>query len=127
MKKENKENTFRDYLDAKLKNKTFREAFEHYYDALKIGLQIRELRETAGLTQKGLADRLGVSQQVVARLESGEADNPTVTTLDRIAKATGHRLRFRFERNRPKRNKLPPGQDGVRRTRTRSTGKAGRK
>lgn len=100
MKKEDKDNTFKGYLDGKLKNKTFREAYEHYRDGLAIGLQIRDLRETAGFTQKKLADRLGVSQQVIARLESGEADNPTVSTLERIAKATGHRLHFQFERTR---------------------------
>jgi ribosome-binding protein aMBF1 (putative translation factor) len=100
MKRENKDNTFKGYLEGKLKNRTFREAYEHYRDGLTIGLQIRDLRETAGLTQKKLADRLGVSQQVIARLESGEADNPTVSTLERIAKATGHRLHFQFERAR---------------------------
>ena len=70
-----------------------------------------------------VAQRLGVSQQVIARLESGEADNPTVTTLERIAVATGHRLRFKFE---PARGKSPPGRDGARRARVRPAGKAGR-
>jgi ribosome-binding protein aMBF1 (putative translation factor) len=98
MKKEKKDNTFRGYLEEKLKDKTFREAYEHYRDALSVGMKIRDLRETAGLTQKQLADRMGVSQQVIARLESGEADNPTVGTLERIAKATGHRLHVQFER-----------------------------
>jgi ribosome-binding protein aMBF1 (putative translation factor) len=97
LKRRKKGSTFQGYLDAKLKNKTFREAYEHYHDVLEIGLRIRELREAAGLTQKELAGSLGVSQQVIARLESGDANNPTVTTLERIAKATGHRLRFRFE------------------------------
>jgi ribosome-binding protein aMBF1 (putative translation factor) len=123
MKKDETDNSFKGYLDAKLKNKTFREAYEHYHDILKIGLQIRDLRETAGLTQKVLAQRLGVTQQVIARLESGEADNPTVTTLERIAEATGHRLRFKFE---PARRKSPPGRGGARRARVSPAGKAGR-
>ena len=123
MKKDEIDNSFNGYLDAKLKNKTFREAYEHYHDILKIGLKIRDLRETAGLTQKVLAQRLGVSQQVIARLESGEADNPTVTTLERIAVATGNRLRFKFE---PARRKSPAGRDGARRARVRPAGKAGR-
>jgi ribosome-binding protein aMBF1 (putative translation factor) len=113
MKKDEIDNSFKGYLDAKLKNKTFREAYEHYHDILKIGLKIRDLRETAGLTQKVLAQRLGVSQQVIARLESGEADNPTVTTLERIAVATGHRLRFKFE---PERRKSPRGRRKSRET-----------
>jgi transcriptional regulator with XRE-family HTH domain len=72
------------------------------FKVLEIGLRIRELRETAGFTQKKLAECLGVSQQVIARLESGDANNPTLATLERIAKATGHRLRFKFEPMRKK-------------------------
>ena len=78
---------------------------------LDIGLQIRDLREVVGFTQKKLAESLGVSQQVIARLENGDTNNPTMNTLERIAKATGHRLRFRFE---PNRKKLSSGLGGVR-------------
>ncbi len=46
-----KQNTFKDYLKDKVKNKTFRKAYEHYNQVLDIGLQVRELRESAGLTQ----------------------------------------------------------------------------
>ena len=92
-----KKNTFDDYLKEKLKNKTFREAFEHYRGVLGIGMRVRELREKAGLTQTELAHKLKVSQQVISRIESGEVDNPTVSTLERIAKATGHQLRVEFE------------------------------
>ncbi|MDQ3003553.1 MAG: helix-turn-helix domain-containing protein [Fibrobacterota bacterium] len=123
VKKEEKDNTFKGYLDTKLKNKSFREAYEHYRDVLDIGLQIRDLREAAGLTQKKLAESMGVSQQVIARLENGVANNPTVTTLERIAKAMGHRLRFKFE---PTRSKAPPGRGGARRARVSPNGKAGR-
>lgn len=52
---------------------------------------LRDARRSAGLTQAGLADRLGVSQAAVARLESPSA-NPTVDTLDKALWATGHRL-----------------------------------
>ncbi len=92
-----KQNIFKDYLKGKLKNKTFREAYAHYGNVLEIGLRVRDLREKAGLTQTQLARRLKVSQQVISRLESGEVDNPTVSTLERIAKATGNNLRLEFE------------------------------
>lgn len=92
-----KQDTFKDYLKDKLKNKTFREAYEHYGQVLEIGLQVKKLREKAGLTQTELAQRLKVSQQVISRLESGEAQNPTLSTLERIAKATGHQLRVKFQ------------------------------
>lgn len=55
---------------------------------------IRQARLDAGLTQAQLAERLGSSQPEVARLERAGA-NPTVRTLDRVLRATGHRLQAR--------------------------------
>jgi predicted transcriptional regulator len=52
---------------------------------------IRAARRRAGLSQKQLAERLAVSQPVVARLERRGA-NPRVSTLDRVIAATGHGL-----------------------------------
>jgi transcriptional regulator with XRE-family HTH domain len=52
---------------------------------------IREARERAGLSQAEVGRRLGQTQAAVARLESPNA-NPTMETLDRVLKATGHRL-----------------------------------
>jgi transcriptional regulator with XRE-family HTH domain len=52
---------------------------------------IRRARAAAGLTQAGLARRLGTSQPAIAKLERPGA-NPTVRTLDRVLRATGHQL-----------------------------------
>jgi transcriptional regulator with XRE-family HTH domain len=54
---------------------------------------IREARALAGLTQAQLAARLGVSQSAIAKLQ-GDGSNPTVETLDRTLRATGHRLQM---------------------------------
>jgi len=56
-------------------------------------LLIRDARRAAGLTQAALAARLGVSQSAIAKLER-EGCNPTVETLDRVLRATGHRLQL---------------------------------
>jgi transcriptional regulator with XRE-family HTH domain len=56
-------------------------------------LLIREARRAAGLTQAELAARLGVSQSAIAKLER-EGSNPTVETLDRVLRPTGHRLQL---------------------------------
>ena len=50
---------------------------------------IRHARATAGLTQSELARRLGTSQPAIVKLERAGA-NPTVRTLDRVLRATGH-------------------------------------
>jgi transcriptional regulator with XRE-family HTH domain len=52
---------------------------------------LRDARRTAGLTQAQLAERLGVSQSEIARLERRGA-NPRLDTLDKAIAATGHSL-----------------------------------
>lgn len=79
-----------------MRNKSFKEAFEHYSDVLSIGLIIREARKSAGLTQRELAERLGLKQQFISRLESGEEENPTVETLSKIASVTEKKLSVAF-------------------------------
>jgi transcriptional regulator with XRE-family HTH domain len=54
-------------------------------------------RVRAGLTQEQLAQRMGTTQSVIARLESGRR-MPGVRTLEKLAEATGTRLVVRFER-----------------------------
>ena len=53
-------------------------------------------RARAGLTQEELAHRMKTTQSVVARLEGGQT-MPTTRTLEKIAKATGSRLKISFE------------------------------
>lgn len=52
---------------------------------------LRYARCKAGLTQRELAERAGVPQPTVARIESG-AVTPRVDTLDRLLRACGHML-----------------------------------
>jgi transcriptional regulator with XRE-family HTH domain len=51
-----------------------------------VGQRIRAAREEVGLTQLQLADRMQVSQPVIAALESGRG-NPTVGQLAAVAEA----------------------------------------
>jgi DNA-binding XRE family transcriptional regulator len=59
------------------------------------GYLLREAREQAGLTQKLLGEKLGVSQQAVAQAERWSA-NPTVEFMRRWADACGSSLDVRF-------------------------------
>jgi DNA-binding XRE family transcriptional regulator len=83
-------------LKTKLNNKTFKEAFEHYSNTLSVSILIRDARKKSGFTQKEFADRMGVSQQVISRLEKGEVDNPTIDTLSKIADVAGKKLIVEF-------------------------------
>jgi transcriptional regulator with XRE-family HTH domain len=53
-----------------------------------VGYLLREARESAGLTQAELAQRLGRSQQAVAQAERWQS-NPTIAFTKRWALATG--------------------------------------
>lgn len=52
----------------------------------KIGLQIREARLKAGLKQKELAERIGVSESRISQYEKG-SQNPRISTLMKLAEA----------------------------------------
>lgn len=55
---------------------------------LDLGRRLRSAREQAGLTQEEAASRAGIDYKRLQRLEAGSV-NPTVRTLDRVAKALG--------------------------------------
>lgn len=68
-------------------------AFEDRRAVLKAAKVLREMRLSAGLTQQVLAERIGVKQPNVARIERGEGNRgATMTILDRAAKACGQVL-----------------------------------
>lgn len=69
---------------------TRRAVFEQSYD---IAVQIIELRERHGLTQAELAERCGIDQGDISRIERG-ATNPTTRTLQRIAAALDAEVRL---------------------------------
>ena len=59
---------------------------------LEVANLLTAQRESHHLTQKQLADKLGVKQQLVSRIESG-ANNITLDTLIRILTALGIALK----------------------------------
>ena len=56
--------------------------------AAEVGQRIHDARDTAGLSQRELARRMGTSQAAIDRLESGGV-GATITTLQRVATALG--------------------------------------
>lgn len=74
-------------------------AFKAEYDALapefEIAGELVKARSRAGLSQAEVARRMGTTQSVVARLESGQT-LPSTKTLLRFAEATGSRVHVRL-------------------------------
>jgi len=71
------------------------EGYERARRAFALGAQMRELRAARGLTQAQLAERMGTTQSVVARLEAGDRV-PTLVTLERVAAALDAVLEVRL-------------------------------
>jgi transcriptional regulator with XRE-family HTH domain len=82
--------------------------FKKGYDALEEEYALAKLligaRVKAGLSQAELAERMGTSQSAIARLESGRV-RPSLTTLKRLAEATGTTLRISLEPKKPKKER----------------------
>ncbi len=95
MKKE-KVRTFRSRLREDLKDPEFEAHYQEERQALKLAMMIAKLREEKGLSQQQMAKLMGTSQQAISRIESGEYEGFTLRTLDKIAEATGTRVKIEF-------------------------------
>jgi DNA-binding XRE family transcriptional regulator len=94
--KKGKLRTFRNRLYEDLKDSEFRAHYEEERQALKLAMKIAKLREKKGLSQQQLAELMGTSQQAISRIESGEYEGFTLKTLEKIAEATGTRVKIEF-------------------------------
>ena len=69
------------------------------YDALEaeyaIIQSIIDARKIAGITQKELAERTGINQADISKLENGNG-NPSLRTLQRLAAGLGKTLKIEF-------------------------------
>ena len=81
--------------DRKKKDKEFANGFDEGYEQFKIGIVLRQARESAGLTQEDLANRLKTKKTAISRIEN-HAEDINLSTLDRVAKALGKRLQVRI-------------------------------
>ena len=79
-----------------MQDETYQQAYDALEDEFALAAALIEARSRAGLTQGELAERMHTTQSVVARLEGGHI-MPTTRTLEKIAKATGSRLKISFE------------------------------
>lgn len=72
-------------------------AYRKAYDALEGEFALVDAliaaRTRARLSQAEVASRMGTTESAVSRLESGRV-KPSTRTLERYAKATGHRLQI---------------------------------
>lgn len=83
--------TWREYKEKRPLRGEAKRAYEAARKQMGVGYLILRARAAAGLSQAQLARKIGSSQPMIARWESG-AQLPSVSSLLRIADATGFDL-----------------------------------
>lgn len=64
---------------------------KNQYDRIRIGNRLRELREAQGLTATQLAERCGLSQPTISKIENGKW-SVSLDILSKICEALGTRV-----------------------------------
>jgi len=87
---------FDEYVADKLKNPEFRAEYDALEPEFAIIHAMIDARKNAGITQKQLAERTGIAQGDISKIENGNG-NPSLKTLKRLASAMDMKLKLEFE------------------------------
>lgn len=85
---------FDEFLAEQMKNPSFENGFLKEDAKLENAIALLRARENAGLSQRELAERSGVPQSTIARIERGY--NTSIDTLSKIASALNKRVKISF-------------------------------
>lgn len=84
-------------IASQLTDPVFSREYEKQQIISHIAQKSYNLRISAGLTQKALAEKSQTTQQVIARIEGGRDQRvPSLELLNRIAHAAGKHLKISF-------------------------------
>ena len=86
---------FRNHLNELLKDPNFAEEWERQRPEREYMEAIIAARVEQKLTQKELAERTGIRQSNISRIENGNC-SPTIATLQQIANGMGKTLYIEF-------------------------------
>ena len=87
--------TFDDMLAKQLQNEDFRKEDEAIQPEMDVIRAIVEAITSQNLTQQELAERTGINQADISKLENGTR-NPSVNLLKRLADGMGMMLKIEF-------------------------------
>lgn len=88
--------TYREFLDEKLKDPEFKKEWDEMEPEFQLIKAMLKGREEQKISQRELADKTGITQADISKMESGDA-NPTLDTLKRIASGLGMSLQLSFK------------------------------
>ncbi|PWT28831.1 Helix-turn-helix [Butyrivibrio fibrisolvens DSM 3071] len=87
--------TFNDMLDEQLKDEEFKKEYEAIQPEMDVIRAIVDARNSQNLTQKELAERTGINQADISKIENGTR-NPSLNLLKRLADGMGMVLKIEF-------------------------------
>ena len=87
--------TFNDMLEKQLKDEEFRKEYEAIQSEMDIIKALVDARNSLNLTQKELAERTGINQADISKIENGTR-NPSLNLLKRLADGMGMVLKIEF-------------------------------
>jgi len=76
----------------------------------RLGARLRALRQQRGWTQEALGERAGISYKFIGEIERG-VGNPTLDSIDQIAKAFGLDIALLLQRDAPEPMYTPLSSD----------------
>lgn len=86
---------FDDFLKEQLKDPEVKKEYDALAPEFAIIQAMIDARRASGMTQKQLADKTGIAQADISKLERGNA-NPSLRTLQRLAAGMGMQVKIEF-------------------------------
>lgn len=86
---------FREYLNEQLNNPEFRKEWNDLEPEFNTIQAMIDARKRCKMTQKELAERTGIDQSDISKIETGNA-NPALSTLKRLAEGMDMILKLEF-------------------------------
>ena len=87
--------TFDDMLSKQLQDEEFKKEYDAIQPEMDVIRAIVDARTSQNMTQKELAERTGINQADISKLETGTR-NPSVNLLKRLADGMGMALKIEF-------------------------------
>ena len=86
---------FQEFLNEQLQDDEFRKYWEDIQKEMDVIRAMADARISQNLTQKELAERTGINQADISKLENGTR-NPSLKLLKRLADGMGMTLKLEF-------------------------------
>ena len=86
---------FREYLNKQLEDPEFKKEWDDLEPEFNAIQAMIDARKKCNMTQKELAERTGIDQSDISKIETGNA-NPALSTLKRLAEGMNMILKLEF-------------------------------